>query len=130
MKKEIAYKLVTNNMESYIISCFKVNNKNKYNLKYKLNKTTRKVRGSLGIACFKDIVTLMNWVNFFGYDKYKILKIEGCKTRKQKLIISSNLYAKDLNKWYKNDPYTCDSIAPSGTVFFSSVMPIEIMGEG
>lgn len=73
MKKTIAYKIVSPEMESYMLSWFKKKGIHDYNLLYALNKTTVKKKRSLGIMCFDTFNNALSWVSKFD-NSYKILK--------------------------------------------------------
>lgn len=129
MKETIAYKIVSENNKSFCLNNIPRDWKtNKYILDYKLGETTKKKRDTIGIMCFSSINDAIEFAEKFCYN-YKIYKITGHKTKKQNSLINIYLNEASLKYFYKNKNNYCHILAPRGTIFFSSVKPIELIKE-
>lgn len=127
MKETIAYKIVSKDNKSFCLNNIPCDWKtNKYILDYKLGETTKKKRSTVGIMCFSSISDAIKFAEKFCYN-YKIYKITGYKTKKQNSLINMDLNEASLKYFYKNKNNCCHILAPRGTIFFSSVKPIELI---
>ena len=134
--KDKAFKLVGLDWKSYILGSMSSDFcENKYVLTYGLNKVTEKIKGSLGIMCFK---TLGNTLDFKEnmYLPGIILEVKGKKSLEQHNMISEELSERDLDcfyalKWsFNNIVYKLLSRRTGpGTVFFDEIMPVKIIRE-
>lgn len=123
-RSDTVYKIVTKDNHSAIIP--PVKRYKKYCLKYDLNKRTYAVKNTLGIFCFKDIVSVQSFL-FTRRNMllpYKILECKGYDLKPSPKEISSVLYATYLNDYYKN--YIGPTIPlPEGTLLYESIEPIK-----
>lgn len=110
----ICYKVVniSDNKSCYITGS--------YSREYKVGKTVKARKGTLGIFCFKDII---NIIKFCDPSRYKILKVQSIGKAIYPKFLCSKPGSEELKEFYKERSELAEitTQVPDGTICFPSV---------